>query len=233
MMVDDVYSPSLDWAPILTGEMLLFGLMGRLLHTQPDRDWLQSLVQDDVFAESPFADEHPRVNTGLRLLENWSHACRGEISDHVFDSLQADYNDLFVGPGPVLAPPWESVYFNEARMIFQKETLDVRQWYRQFGLEAAKIYKEPDDHIGLELAFLAHLASLGATALEHQDESQISRLLEAQRDFLVAHPVRWVSIWRELVEEHARTDFYRGVALVTDGALTEMGAILGIDLVER
>lgn len=233
MMVDHVCSTRLDWTPMLTGEMLLFGLMGRLLSSEPERDWLQSLVQEDVFSESPFAAENPRVVTGLALLESWSQECCGEVSDEIFDQLQADYNHLFVGPGQVLAPPWESVYFNEARMIFQKETLNVRQWYRQFGLEAAKIYKEPDDHIGLELVFLAHLANLGVTALEQQDENQINRLLEAQRDFLAAHPLRWVSIWRELVEEHARTDFYRGVALVTDGALTEMGVILGIDMMER
>ena len=53
-------------------------------------------------------------------------------------------------------------------MIFQEQTLHVRQWYSRFGLQVVKLHKEPDDHIGLELEFVAHLANLALQAIRSE-----------------------------------------------------------------
>ena len=57
----------------------------------------------------------------------------------------------FSSSAKVLTPP-ESVYFSEERLVFQEETLQVREWYRRFDLQSVKLH-EPDDHVGLELTF--------------------------------------------------------------------------------
>jgi TorA maturation chaperone TorD len=146
----------------------------------------------------------------------------------MFEDVQADYTRLFIGPGQVLTPPWESVYFSEERLTFQKETLDVRNWYKRFGLQAAKIYNEPDDHIGLELEFIAHLARLGLDALEKNDAAAFDKSLDAQRGFLVEHLLRWAPDWCEQVQSRANTGFYRGISLVTRGSLEESAKILDL-----
>ncbi|MGB3714837.1 MAG: molecular chaperone TorD family protein, partial [Candidatus Promineifilaceae bacterium] len=153
-----------------------------------------------------------------------------EMSDEVFHALKADYTRLFIGPGQVLAPPWESVFVKEGRMIFQEVTLQVRDWYRRYDLQTVKLYEEPDDHIGLELTFLAHLAGLGLAALKKQDDVEFAAVVEAQRGFLSEHVLRWTPIWCDQVGVYCRTDFFRGIALVVRGALAEMAAIFETEM---
>jgi TorA maturation chaperone TorD len=207
------------WKANLLGETLLLSVLSKALQSNPDKQWLQSLIEQDVFSELPLESKCPELEAGLGHLQSWSQENRQGISDEQFIHLQADYTRLFVGIGNTLAPCWESVYFDEDVMIFQEQTLQVRQWYRRFGLEPEKLYSEPDDHIGLELSFLAYLAQLGLQALEENDETRFEQILYAQRQFISEHPLRWVSEWTRLVNKYARTDFYRGLALLAHGSL--------------
>jgi TorA maturation chaperone TorD len=218
-----------EWTETLTGEILLCGLLGRVFYSYPDRQervWLQSLIDERVFEESPFAAKQPDVVEGLRVLQAWSQA---GLDDQAFEDLQADYTRLFIGIGKVIVPPWESVYFNEERLIFQEQTLEVRGWYRRFGLEAERLHSEPDDHIGLELAFLVHLAQMGITALEQESHSDLEQFLDAQRSFLSQHLLQWGPRFCDQVCDKANTLFYRGVAMLTRGALRELSQQLQIE----
>ena len=221
---------TINWATILLGEKLLFELLGKILFTELDRDWLQSLIDEDVFAESPFGESQAEVQRGLEYLQAWSRENKSGISKEAFLDVQVDCTKMFYGFGKVLVPMWESVYFSEERMLFQAETLQVRSWYRQFGLESEKLHQEPDDHIGLELAFLAHLAFLGLQALEQNDEAGFQQALEAQRRFFHEHLSAWILRWCFLVEKYARTDFYRGLASLTRGAAYELSEVLSVAL---
>jgi TorA maturation chaperone TorD len=219
-----------DWQEILTGEMLLFNLLGRIVYKYPsdeERPWLKSLIDEDVFSEVPFAAEQDETKAGLTRLQKWK---KEGLSDESFTKIQADYTRLFIGPGKVLAPPWESVHFGDDRLVFQKQTLEVRDWYRRFGLESEKIHQEPDDHIGLELMFLAHTASLGVQALNEHDDIRLEETLNAQREFTQKHLGKWALTWSGLVEKNAQTDFYKGLAFLVVGALRELSAVLNIEL---
>lgn len=218
-----------NWNDVLTGEMLTFALLSKTFYVYPDQAWLQSLGEGEVFAEAPFASEQPAVINALALLQKWSQG----IADQAIEDVRVDYTRLFIGPGKVLTPPWESVHFSEERLTFQQETLQVREWYRRFGLQVEKLYQEPDDHIGLEFEFIAHLAKLGLVALEQNDQTRFDELLDAQKKFLVEHPARWAFDWCAQVEEHAQTDFYRGMVMLTRGALTELIQVLGVKIPAR
>lgn len=214
----------------LTGEMLLFGLLGKILYEEPDKGSLQSLLDNDIFSEAPLGRNRTEVIQGLSLLKQWGHQNRSRLTDQTIKRLKEDHTRLFIGLGQVLAPPWESVYFSEERLVFQEQTLRVRNWYRRFKLEPEKLHREPDDHIGLEFAFLSHLAYLGLAALEENDQEEFQTVLEAQRQFIAEHPLKWVPVWANRVEEHARTDFYRGIGFLTKGALLEMASILNLEI---
>lgn len=220
--IDQPAVSSLDFASRLTGESLVLGLLGKALLEPPNREWLQSLISNNVFDDVPFGIENNDVSNGLTLLQKWSTENSGDVLSQNFDDLQTDYARLFIGPAKVLTPPWESVYFSEERLVFQEETLQVREWYRRFGLQAVKLYAEPDDHVGLELIFLTHLAQRGLTALEQNDSSQLQTLLEAQWGFLGSHPGKWVPTWCEQVAQQANTNFYRGIAYMVKGTLSEL-----------
>ncbi len=217
-----------NFAEALIAEELTLGLLGKLWFEFPEAEYISSLAGEGVFDEIPIGNEQPAVQEGLALLNAWAKEQKDGLSEEAFDSIRSDYTRLFIGPGKVLAPPWESFYFNETRSIFQEQTLEVRDWYHRFDLESVKIRKEPDDHLGLELAFLAHLAGQASYALEAQDQAEFGRLLAAQRQFAEAHLFTWFNSWFKLVEKDARTDFFRGLALVTRGVLLEISTILEI-----
>jgi TorA maturation chaperone TorD len=215
------------WLERLLGETLIFSLLGKIIYTQPDRAWLDSLYQDDVFTESPFAMQQPDVVQGLALLHTWGHQSNG-INDAKIEDLAVDNTRLFVGVGKVLAPLWESVYFSEERLIFQESTLDVRNWYRRFGLEPENLHREPDDHIGLEMEFIAYMANLARQALEAGELENCEDLIQAQRQFFSQHLLRFAYQWCLLVIEHAKTDFYRGLAYLVRGSITELAQLFNL-----
>jgi putative dimethyl sulfoxide reductase chaperone len=229
MTVQPIYDRP-DWPAVLVGESLLFGLLGKMLYTYPEREWLEPLVEPDFFDESPLASDQADFQEGLVLLQSWNRAQNGRLTADSLDELRADYTRLFIGPGKVLAPPWESVHFSQERLTFQQQTVQVREWYRRYGVEAANLYHEPDDHVGLEIAFLAHLANLALAAAEDRGE-RFAELLAAQREFLHRHPLRWAGVWQEQVASHAQTPFYRGAARLAWGALQELDTLLPAALV--
>mgnify|MGYP001828627672 CR=1 FL=1 len=214
----------IDCVETFVGERLLFGLLGKALYLIPDKEWLDPLVDDELFNQAPFASDQPQVVKGLALLSAWSHS----FNKDSLSELKIDHTRMFTGTFRIPTAPWESVYFSDERLVFQEQTLDVRSWYRRFGLEAVEYQKEPDDHIGLELLFVAHLAGLGMAACESGDQDRLDEIFEAQRGFLSAHLLRWGPLWCSLVEEHAQTNFYRGLALVLQGALLELAKILAL-----
>ncbi len=206
----------------LIGQMLMLSVIARLVSTYPQDDdlaWLQSIIDEDLLLDIPYGTEQRDTMRGAGLL---AKGLTPSLTNRALQEMQTDYVRLFIGPGRVLAPPWESVYFSEDRLVFQEQTLQVRNWYRRFGLEPEKLHKEPDDHIGLEISFVAYLARLAFEALAEQDEEEFEQLLEAQRQFLSEHLLKWGPYWCDLVLEHAQTEFYQGLALLTRGALLAM-----------
>jgi TorA maturation chaperone TorD len=223
---------SSTWQDQLTGEMLQLSLIGQALYKYPDEEerfWLQSLIDEDIFSEAPFASNRDETKIGLDFLQKW---VENGLTDDTLKNLQTDFTRLFIGADKVLAPPWESVHFGDDRLLFQQRTLRVRAWYQRFGLEAERIHQEPDDHIGLELLFLSHLAKLGIQALSDQDNARFEELLEAQREFVRDHLGAWALTWCGLVEQHAKTDFYKGLAFLTRGAVFALAEMLEIKLVK-
>lgn len=215
-----------SWKSFLTAEILVFNLLGKTLIEVPQAEWLYSLASEDVFSEIPLGMENAEVIQGCELLQNWSRTALQTGAAEMASTLSDDYTRLFIGPSKVLAPPWESVFMSTDRLVFQEQTLEVRNWYRRMGLEPEKINQEPDDHIGLELAFLAHLAQLALQALENQNEEDFSFFLQAQKDFIEEHPLQWVGQWSADILDFGRTDFYKGISLLVKGVLKHVQAYL-------
>ena len=163
---------------------------------------------------------------GLTLLR----AFLSGWDESLLPGLVQDYHRLFIGLGDVLAPPWESVYLGADHLLFEAPTLAVRQFYARFGLQAPRLNNEPDDHLGLELGFVVHLCALALRVAEEDDTAALDRHLQALREFLRDHLLRWAPDCFARTLEHARTDYYRGVATLARGTLTEIAGTLGLKI---
>jgi putative dimethyl sulfoxide reductase chaperone len=191
-----------------------YNVLSRVLLAPADEALLAELARPDQLQQWPLQrDAH--TARGLELVA-------GSLADREgVESLERDYERLFVGPGPLLAPPYESVHLTNDRLLFDAPTFAVRAVYRTHGLSAPQLNREPDDHLGLELAFLAHLCLGTLDALELGDTRAVHALLHAQRAFLDDHLLRWGSNCLSAVAHHAETAFYRGVAELGLGLLAQ------------
>jgi putative dimethyl sulfoxide reductase chaperone len=215
-----------DDLPELAGHALVLNLLGKLLYEPPTDDQLHALADEAVFDEFPLSVDRPAVADGLAALQQWARDFVAGRPAADYEAVRSDHMHLFLGPGTVLAAPWESAQVDDEHLLFQTETLQVRSWYRRYGLQVIRLHQEPDDHVGLELAFLSHLAQMAQTAQSTGDEAQLTEMLDAQRLFLKTHAQRWIPGWSALVIQHARTEYYRGLAPLTVGVLAQLAAAL-------
>lgn len=194
-------------------------VIGALISNCPEHEQLLQLASEDVFSAIPFAEDQPSTQEGARLLNSWLST----YEESKLDALRADYMKLFEGPGMPKAPLWESVYTNEEEnLIFQEETLYVRDWYKRYGLQIQNLYKEPDDSIAYELQFIGHLTSKAADALLEGNDEEAREILEARQRFCSKHLLCWGFEWCILAAKEAGTTFYEGLAHLVEGILTEL-----------
>lgn len=219
----------MGWIAQFEGQMLVCGLLAKALYGPPDRTWIQELKQQKTFDGVPFGAETIEMQSAIECFERWTESIGSTIQDADFEEICGDHTRLFIGPQRLLAAPWESVYTNKDRAVFQTETQSVKNWYARFEMALTSEYNEPADHIGLEFSFLAELSALTLTASEIRDGTEVKRLIDAQRGFLNQHVLRWVHRWAADVVRHARTDFYRGLAWLARGTAIEAASFFSIE----
>jgi len=168
-----------------------------------------NLLHQGLLDEFPVPRHTGDIRSGLSLIQaDIRRLAKGD--DLLAEAHLNDYQRLFLGPGHLLAPPWESVYRSHEHVLFDHTTLEVRKAYRQMGFIVANS-EEPDDHIGLELLFVAILSEKSAAgdgAARH-----------ARDAFFGQHLLPWVPDFCADVAGHAVTDLYRGLARLTLGIL--------------
>jgi TorA maturation chaperone TorD len=133
----------------------------------------------------------------------------------VLDNLAADYADIYF-TYRYRASPTESVWLDDDGLERQSTMFQVRDWYRRYGLVVHDRLGRPDDHLVLQLSFLAELfgrADGGGT------------LKDAAR-FMDAHLLRWVGQFCGRVASRCAAPFFAGLALATAAYLEEIRIFL-------
>ncbi|MBC7343795.1 MAG: molecular chaperone TorD family protein [Clostridia bacterium] len=198
----------------------LYRLQSHLLAEPISPQLLRELAEGALFqllaeeAEGDLKQGWTQLSSYCRELQKGTRSL-----DKAAAELRAEYNRLFVGPGHLEAPPWESVYRSADHLLFGEETLQVRRAYEEFGLVTKKLHQEPDDHIALELEFMERLCGMAMEAGEKGEDPY--RYLQAQKRFLEEHLLEWVPAWAEDVGRAAATGFFQGLALSTRAFLQE------------
>jgi len=105
-------------------------------------------------------------------------------------------------------------------------TLDVKNRYREAGLNTAKNFKEAPDHIVAELEFMYYLIFKEVEALSSSDTEAAIGCIQKQRSFLEDHLMSWVPEFAGNIIEHAETLFYQNLAKATETFLKENYAVV-------
>ena len=195
--------------------------------SDPDEERLRALTRDrSMFAEPPFSQVAPEA--AAELAEALAPFADEGAADAAFSALRRDRTYLFYMTGESLTSPYESVYRTDDATMFGPTTLEVREAYRAHGLRYERADKEPDDHIGLELAFAAHLLECAAGALEADGRARPAAFDELA-SFLSDHLLVFAPLYLGNVRLRAKTGFYRGAAGIAKGTIEALSGALGAE----
>ena len=198
---------------VLEARAFAYRMLAQTFLAEPVRAQLQSLAETGAVGIFPYAEESELVRQGIDEAQAYL-SDPANATDEAFDALHWDYTRMFIGPDKLPAPPWESAYCNEERLLFQEQTMAVRRAFRTYGYANPGAPMEPDDHIGLELDFLYRTCSL---ALEATEGAALVGICRDQLSFVKEHLQVWVPAFAADVARDARTGFYRGMARMLEG----------------
>lgn len=172
--------------------------------------------QIEAFAHIEVAGDGTLIDEGLRTIKEYLRHRHGGTRQE----LAVDYARAFLGAGSydrILAPPYESVFTSEERILMQDARDGAVTYYRRAGLDLPADNTTPEDHLGFELQFAAALADNANEALAADDGETFAEVVSLARSFFVHHQQNWLPALCEAIDEFAETDFYRGVAQMTRG----------------
>jgi TorA maturation chaperone TorD len=197
---------------ILAERVFVYSLLKRIYLEEPSKELLSLLVEEDLLKSFPRIDDG-QIEKGLASVSFYLRD-PDLLKNQNINDLRADYNNLFVGPGKMGAAPYESVYRSEKELVFQEHTIQVRRAYRKEGYLPENLYREPDDHIGLELDFMHKMSDRSLKLGRKGELTKARKTLLAQKQFLDQHMLAWVPEFSAKIANKARTDFYRGFGKV-------------------
>ncbi|WP_434512501.1 TorD/DmsD family molecular chaperone [Desulfitobacterium sp. AusDCA] len=201
---------------ILNQRCFGYEVLRTLFLLEPSLELIKStskIFNEDLF---PFAELSQEIKEGVELITGY-YSNHNSTDFNAQEELYTDYMRLFIGPGKVLVPLWESAYMNEDRLLFQKETLEVRKAYLKYNLMSPKFGQEPDDHLGLELDFLYELSKQAVENYYEENIEDIRYILEDQKAFLEEHLKKWVPLVSEKLINYAQTMYFRGLGRLLEG----------------
>ena len=118
------------------------------------------------------------------------------------DALATDYTAIYL-TGACQASPCESFWLDTDNLLCQQPMFDLRAVYRAAGLMASNWRIRPDDHLVLQLLFVAH-----ALRGEEPDRDQLIF-------FLDRHLLRWMPKFASRIAAQPGHPFYGALIALT------------------
>lgn len=149
------------------------------------------------------------------------------------EDLQREHTRLLGGVGPDYGPPppYESVHRGEATVAGEATARACRA-YAEAGFGAIHPEAGPQDHIGVELRFMALAAIAERDAWCAGDRDRARALLARQLAFVRDHLVAWVPGYCALIGGESRIAFYARLAALTERVVIDDHALVADLLAE-
>ena len=148
------------------------------------------------------------------------------------EALLREHQDLF---GLLLGKtviPYETEYCRQTLTFYRAQQLaDIAGFYRAFGLETSSESPERQDHISVELEFMAHLIHKELFAAASPDpalQEKASLCSNAQKEFFRTHLAWWIPAFAALLRREASSPLYSALALALASFLPGERAIFDV-----
>ena len=114
--------------------------------------------------------------------------------------LAADFSQLFLTDAKKGAPPYASVYLSTTGQLFEKPHHDMLELFKKEGLIIDPNFKEPADHIAIQLDYMGNLIV-----------KEGGNTTNAQKAFINNHLINWLPQFIEATKKVKNSGFYQGV----------------------
>ncbi|MBW6517972.1 MAG: molecular chaperone TorD family protein [ANME-2 cluster archaeon] len=185
----------------------IYAFLYRMFLEEPPKQLAIDLVKGTFLIPSGLRNINSYTEEGGNLLNEYMMNCKDVGT--VYEKLHEEFTTLFIGPGRLPAPPYESMYRDNK--MRGPSLLELKQFYREAGVESND-YSEPEDNIAFELRFMNYL---GEKLLHENDNTY----LELQQRFIDEHLLKWVPDFCDELFASDKSDFYQGIAKFTKGFL--------------
>lgn len=140
----------------------------------------------------------PNQKQAYLALHDWAAGCGKQefaalclaASEDLLES-EASYNRLCIGPGRLLADPYESIWRSGERVMNNHYTAAVAYAYAQFGLVSSNEFSEMSDYFPNEVEFMFCLASAEAASRANGDTDLADAFAQAHDLFWSQHLGHW------------------------------------------
>lgn len=206
---------------LLSSRLYLYALLHKSFGGEPTKELLDVLCGDET---KDVLEEYSDDGTMRKLLHFLASVKEKRLGDPSFlDIVHDEYVRMFYGFDPDSAPLAESAYLSGNGGYFNEVTLSVRDFYRSEGMLPLKYPRVPDDHISLEMGFMAELADRALKLFRKGDLDAFKARIAHQREFLEQHPARWIPLFAEKARDGKTTQLYPQLIIAT-------GAFVKLDL---
>ena len=184
-----------------------------------------------VIRDEPAARAHT-LGLGERPLADLDPAIVLAKLPATAEAANAAYEQTFGLLVSSNCPPYETEYI-DSKFAFQRShaLADIAGFYRAFGLEPSALRPERQDHLALELEFMASLLGLEQAAAEGDHPDRMERravCADAGHSFLEKHLISWVPTFAHLLSRQGPGGFYDAVSRYLAALVAAERAMAGL-----
>jgi TorA maturation chaperone TorD len=214
---------------------LVYAFLSRIYEREITEEFLRELSSENSPIRqlgAPQELEDKTFREGFETISRYLRDMDTRNLNEVKIELAVEYANLFLCVKEKPLHPSESAYRSEDHAIYQEHRDEALREYWNAGVDKVKGFTEPEDHIAIELQFMAYLCRRTVEALEKNEKDEAKRYLQTQIDFIDNHLAKWVPELTKDILENATVNFYKGIALVTN-AFIESDRKVMRDLIEE
>ncbi len=163
------------------------------------------------------------VEGGVQALDPWHEWAKALEPDNlaaVTEDLAVEFAALLAGMSAHPVHSYESVYDGGNGILMGPSRDDVVRAYAQAGYHEQEGLRLPEDHLGIELSFVAQLCEDEAQALAQGDVAQAQLAAARRQAFVDEHLKPWVGAFCEDLKARAQSPFYQGLASLIDALVS-------------
>jgi TorA maturation chaperone TorD len=176
----------------------IYALLSRILMQELDDEMLTTIKNDDQILEF------------FPNLKKWEPLSTLQNSELLGEHLNPDFVNLSV----LHLVPYETFYTRDDQKIETGGANPVTDIYSAYDFivdyEIARVVSS--DHIGVELEFMHHLCEAQMKAMKEGDDESAKDFLNAQKEFLNVHLLKWAPMYLINMKYESRTPLYYDAA---------------------